>query len=178
MIEQNGTTEKDKYIVCTAGGKKVEVVNPLGDIVKVKGKKLEFSLVEEGGGFSFIVYKNKKYQVEVLERNQNKVTVMVNGVWHTLFIETPISYKRRKALAKSESKTRSEFVVAPMPGKILDVLVELNSEIKEGEPLIILEAMKMQNEILSQVSGVVRKIHIKQNDSVMKDDVMLEIERS
>ena len=64
-----------------------------------------------------------------------------------------------------------------MPGKILDVMVEENAEIKQGEPVVILEAMKMQNEIVSPVSGKVKKVLIRQNDSVMKDDVMIEIEK-
>jgi biotin carboxyl carrier protein len=65
-----------------------------------------------------------------------------------------------------------------MPGKILEILVEENSDIKQGEPLIILEAMKMQNEIVSHVSGKIKKINIRRNDSVMKDDIMLEIEKN
>ena len=124
------------------------------------------------------IYKNKKYQVEILEKNQNKYTVMINGVWHSFTIETPISYKRRKTLSKNGSSSKIEIINAPMPGKILDVMVEENSEIKQGEPLFILEAMKMQNEIVSNVSGRITKVNIKQNDSVMKDDVMLEIEKS
>lgn len=177
MASQNGKNISDKFIVCTQEGKTIEVVNPLGETVRVKGKKMEFSLVEEGGGFNFIVFKNKKYQVEILERNQNRVTVMINGVWYHFSVETPISYKRRKALNKSGSSSKMATILAPMPGKILDVLVEENVHIKEGEPLFILEAMKMQNEILADVAGTVRKINIRKNDSVMKDDVMLEIER-
>jgi pyruvate carboxylase subunit B len=64
-----------------------------------------------------------------------------------------------------------------MPGKIIDILVEEGSEVKEGEPIIILEAMKMQNEIASHVTGVVKSITVKKNDSVMKDDVMIEIQK-
>ena len=64
-----------------------------------------------------------------------------------------------------------------MPGKIIDILVEEGSEVKEGEPIIILEAMKMQNEIASHVTGVVKSVSVKKNDSVMKDDVMIEIQK-
>jgi biotin carboxyl carrier protein len=64
-----------------------------------------------------------------------------------------------------------------MPGKIVDLLVEENAEIKEGDPILILEAMKMQNEISSHVTGKIKKILVKQNDSVAKDEVLLEIEK-
>ncbi len=177
MENQNGKRQKEKFIACTPKNKKFEVVNPLGDRIKVKGKRIDLDMVEDTSGFSYLVYKNKKYQVDILERNQNRYTIMINGVWYNFTVETPISFKRRKALDKNSTVSRIESIMAPMPGKILDVMVEENTDIKEGEPLVILEAMKMQNEILSSVSGKIKKINIRQNDSVMKDDIMLEIEK-
>ena len=179
MKTRNGKTLKEKFIACSIpDNRKFEVLNPLDDKVKVKGKKLDLQIVEDPEGFSYIIYKKKKYLVEILEKNQNSYTVMINGVWYSFSIESPFSYKRKKALSKNGSSSRIETIAAPMPGKILDVMVEENSEIKQGEPLIILEAMKMQNEIVSHVSGKIKKINIKQNDSVMKDDVMVEIEKN
>ena len=70
-----------------------------------------------------------------------------------------------------------EIVTAPMPGKIIELLVEENTRVKEGEPILILEAMKMQNEIIAMVSGKVCKIHVIVGDSVTKDEVLMEIER-
>jgi biotin carboxyl carrier protein len=57
-------------------------------------------------------------------------------------------------------------------------MVEEGSEVKEGEPIIILEAMKMQNEISSHVSGIIQSVAVKKNDSVMKDDVLIELLKS
>jgi biotin carboxyl carrier protein len=92
-------------------------------------------------------------------------------------VETPISLKRRRYLEEKGETSSSVSIEAPMPGKIIDILVEEGSEVKEGEPIIILEAMKMQNEIASHVTGVVKSITVKKNDSVMKDDVMIEIQK-
>ena len=64
-----------------------------------------------------------------------------------------------------------------MPGKIIELLVEENVTVKEGEAILILEAMKMQNEITTHVSGKVKKINVRPGDNVTKDQVMLEIER-
>jgi biotin carboxyl carrier protein len=69
-------------------------------------------------------------------------------------------------------------IEAPMPGKIIDIMVEEGTEVKEGEPIIILEAMKMQNEIASHVTGIVQSVSVKKNDSVMKDDVLIDIQRT
>ncbi len=177
MAERNGKSGMDKFIVCGSGNKKFEVIQPLLEKPRVKGKKLDICIVQEPDGFNYIIWKRKKYQVDILEKNQNKYTIMINGVWYSFTVETPISYKRRKYLAKTASSSKIERVSAPMPGKIIDIMVEENSEIRQGDPVVILEAMKMQNEILSHVNGRIKKINIKTNDSVMKDDVILEIER-
>jgi len=177
MKENSGKNKREKYIACTPGNKKFEITNPLEPKVKIKGRKHDLQIVEDEKGFSYIVFKNKKFLVEILEKNQNRYIIMINGVWYSFSIETPISYKRKKTLTKNGFASSVENVMAPMPGKILDIMVEENSEIKEGEPIVILEAMKMQNEIVSNVNGKIRKINIKQNDTVMKDEVMIEIEK-
>ena len=62
-----------------------------------------------------------------------------------------------------------------MPGKIIDVLVREGSSVLRGEPLVILEAMKMQNEIQSPANGKVTRVVVKSNSNVMKDDLLIEI---
>lgn len=62
-----------------------------------------------------------------------------------------------------------------MPGKIIEVLAREGSTVLRGEPLLILEAMKMQNEIQSPVKGKIIRIIAKPGSNVMKDDIMVEI---
>lgn len=115
--------------------------------------------------------------LDVIEKNQNRYTVMINGVWHSFTVETPISLKRRRYLEQQGDTSSLVSIEAPMPGKIIDILVDEGAEVKEGEPIIILEAMKMQNEIASHVSGVVTSVSVRKNDSVMKDDVLIDIQK-
>lgn len=166
-----------KLIALSASNKAYEFNKPLEKRIKYQGKKVDIKLREDPNGFSYIVWKNKKYMLDVIEKNQNRYTVMVNGVWHTFSVETPISFKRKKYLEQQGDASSSVAIEAPMPGKIIDVLVEEGSEVKEGDAIIILEAMKMQNEISSHVTGLVKSISVKKNDSVMKDDVLIEIQK-
>ncbi len=71
--------------------------------------------------------------------------------------------------AKGELRTQ-------MPGKVVKLLVEMGQKVKQGEPLIILEAMKMENEIISGVDGLVKAIHVKEGDTIEQGIIMLEIE--
>jgi propionyl-CoA carboxylase alpha chain len=63
-----------------------------------------------------------------------------------------------------------------MPGKLIKILVKENQIIEEGQSLCVVEAMKMENIIRSETSGVIKKIHCKEGDSLATDEVMIEFE--
>jgi len=180
MAEQqsgNSKAKLTKLIALSSTQNEYTFSNPLEKTVKYKGEKLPVKLYEDPNGFSYILWKNKKYPLEIIEKKQNKYTVMLNGVWHSFTVETPFSLKRKKFLEAQEGVSATVTIEAPMPGKIVEVLVEEGSEIKTGEPVIILEAMKMQNEIASPIDGTIKKIMVRKNDSVMKEDLLIEIDR-
>ena len=62
---------------------------------------------------------------------------------------------------------------APMPGRITSILVKEGEAVETGTPLLILEAMKMQNELTSPTSGLVESIHVREGDAVKKDSLLL-----
>jgi biotin carboxyl carrier protein len=67
-------------------------------------------------------------------------------------------------------------VTAPLPGNIWQVQVEIGSEVKEGDSVVILEAMKMENEIIAEKDGVVKAIFVKKGDAVGAGDILVELE--
>jgi len=67
-------------------------------------------------------------------------------------------------------------VLAIMPGKIVRVLVEPGQQVQAGDPVCVLEAMKMENELRARQGGTVRALHVQPGDDVEKDQVLLEIE--
>jgi len=69
-------------------------------------------------------------------------------------------------------------VKAPLPGVIIDLKVKEGDEVKEGDLLIILEAMKMESELTASVKGTVKKINVKVGESVLEDQLLVEIEES
>lgn len=174
---KKNTVVKDEFIAVSQNNKRYRINSLFSENLKINNKKTDIKIFENEEGFTYLVWKNRKYLAEITEKNQNKYTILLNGNSYSFSIESPISYKRKKYLEKHKEKSKTEAIIAPMPGKIIDLLVEENTEIKEGEPILILEAMKMQNEINSHVAGKIKKILVKQNDSVAKDEVLLEIEK-
>jgi biotin carboxyl carrier protein len=177
MARETKKKKPTRLIALSSTNKTFEFKDPLEKRIKYQGKEVDIKLREDPNGFSYIVWKNKKYLLDVIEKNQNRYTVMINGVWHTFSVETPISLKRRRFLEQQTDASYMVPIEAPMPGKIIDIMVEEGTEVKEGDPIIILEAMKMQNEIASHVTGTVRSVGVKKNESVMKDDVLIEIQK-
>ena len=71
---------------------------------------------------------------------------------------------------------RGARVKPPMPGKIVSVAVNEGDEVQAGQVLLILEAMKMQNEIVSPAAGLVKKVHVRPGQNVESKDVLIELE--
>jgi biotin carboxyl carrier protein len=166
-----------EFIALSSKNEIYKIKNLFTEDLKINHKKVDIQIFDDENGFTYILYKNKKYHAEIIEKDQNKYKVLINGVSYTYTIETPISFKRRRYLDKQKLKNKVEILQAPMPGKIVDVLVEPGALVKNGEALLILEAMKMQNEIAAPIDGKVIKVHVKPDDIVNKDDILIEIDR-
>ena len=67
-------------------------------------------------------------------------------------------------------------VLAPMPGKIIEVLVNVGDKVSEDDELLILEAMKMENPVYAPADGVVKEIRVKKDDTVDSDQLLIIIE--
>jgi len=67
-------------------------------------------------------------------------------------------------------------VLAPMPGKIIEVLVNVGDKVSEDDELLILEAMKMENPVYATADGVVKEIKVKKDDTVDSDQLLIIIE--
>ena len=74
---------------------------------------------------------------------------------------------------KTPDDSLSTAVKAPMPGNIIDIKVSLNQNVKKDQPIIVLEAMKMENEIVSPCDGIISAINFKKGDSVNIGDILI-----
>jgi biotin carboxyl carrier protein len=148
---------------------------PLKETIRIGKRNYEVKLKSDEKHGTYILWKNRKYPVEIVQSRQNRYEILFNDISYTFTVETPFSLQRMKVLNSKKGKAEQEFVKAPMPGKIIDVLVREGATVTRGEAVVILEAMKMQNEILSPVNGIVVKVAAKANTNVMKDDLLVEI---
>jgi glutaconyl-CoA/methylmalonyl-CoA decarboxylase subunit gamma len=128
---------------------------------------------------------DQEYMVEVEEiTDGNQATA------HTSTVTTAKQQEQKETIKKPEVKsapkpetkklvdqgsTEGEEIQAPMPGKILKINVSEGDSVNEGDTVLILEAMKMENEIVANNSGKVKKISVSVNDMVETDDILMVI---
>ena len=91
-----------------------------------------------------------------------------------VLVLTPVSADLHERLPEKKPVDTSRLVVSPMPGLVVSLDVEVGQDIKEGEALCVVEAMKMQNIIRAERDGVIKSINAKAGDSVAADDVLIE----
>jgi len=131
-----------------------------------------------------------KYEVAIGEIVENEVTVTVNGEEYKVEMEPePVEEKkvvvRRPVEASPSTSEASETggkvntnnaVKAPLPGVITAINVQVGDEVKAGDTVLVLEAMKMANNIEAEKGGKVTTICVKPGQSVMEDDALVVIE--
>lgn len=134
-----------------------------------------------------------KYDVEILNVEQNIAEIDVNGTIYSVEVDktlkptkTPVfvrpnavqSYETDKANIKTSKPTAPKgagFIKSPLPGVILNIIAKEGDHVKAGDKLLILEAMKMENNIESDKEGIIKSIHVKTGDSVLEGDTLVEI---
>jgi biotin carboxyl carrier protein len=171
----NDKLQIKKLYALSSENRKFSFSVPLKNKIRIGKRDYVVQLKADEKFGTYILWKNRKFPVEIIRSRQNKYEILFNDISYTFTVETPFSLQRMKVLSSKKGKAEKETVKAPMPGKIIDVLVREGSDVLRGEPVVILEAMKMQNEIQSPVNGRVIKVSAKANANVMKDDIMVEI---
>ena len=132
-----------------------------------------------------------KYEVAVGDIEENIVTVTVNGEDFKVEMEKPAEPEKKKPVlgkpaaaatsddSPSESKAavnKNNAIKAPLPGVITDIKVSVGDEVQAGDTVVVLEAMKMANNLQAEKAGKVTAICVKIGESVMEDDALVVIE--
>ena len=128
------------------------------------------------------------YQVAVNDLNGNRADVTVNGTNYTVTLdqEKAVAAKPVAAAAPAPAQPAPAAaakpaagggaVKSPLPGVILDIKVAVGDAVKVGQRLMVLEAMKMENNVDSDKEGTVAEIRVGTGDSVLEGDVLIVIE--
>jgi len=120
-----------------------------------------------------LLIEGKAYQIR-RERLSSEIRIWVGDQSYSAEVSDPRSLRNRKSRADGGKGPRQ--LVAPMPGKVVRFLVAENSPVEAGQGVVVVEAMKMQNEIKSPKKGVVLKLSVGEGAAVNAGDVLAIVE--
>jgi pyruvate carboxylase subunit B len=132
---------------------------------------------ERIGEDSFLLLVDGQSLPVVIERaGDDTLRVTLNGRVTTVQVKDERAMLLERFGLADMAGAKEQEIRAPMPGLVLNVMVEEGQEVQEGDGLIVLEAMKMENELRAQADGVVAALHVAAGDAVGKNDLLLELE--
>jgi biotin carboxyl carrier protein len=165
---------KNMYKVTVNGNSKFEI-NQEKESFFVDNDKTDWDLVKISENKFHIIKNNKSYNAELIKFDTETKTfdIKVNGKIHQVNVKDRMDILLDKmGLGNAKGKKINE-IKAPMPGLIVDIKVEVGAEVKKGDALMILEAMKMENILKSPGDGVVKTIKVEKKQSVEKNQVLI-----
>jgi biotin carboxyl carrier protein len=137
--------------------------------------------------YSFSINGNK-YEVDFKDMEDNVASIEVNGTPYQVEIHQEVKKVKTPKLVRQEVKnkpgegsiqkkasTGGYTVEAPLPGSIFKMLVREGDTVKKGDVLLIMEAMKMENNVMAEKDGVVQNIKVREGDAVLQNDPLLVI---
>jgi glutaconyl-CoA/methylmalonyl-CoA decarboxylase subunit gamma len=152
-------------------GNRDYMVDVSDDKVAVDGKPIQASLTSlNNGGLLLLRNENRARELHVQSQGNSAYAVMINGRHLVAQVEKG-NCKSRKRVEAQNAGTIS----APMPGMVVNVLVKEGQRVDSGEPLVILESMKMQMQLRSPFSGQVSKVSVQNRVQVEKGTLLVQV---
>jgi biotin carboxyl carrier protein len=144
----------------------------------LNGKPIEWDMIEVRENTFHIIQNNKGYSATLISFNAEEKTMVlnVNGNDYEISVKDKKDLLLQQLGINLKSSSAVLFIKAPMPGLIINISVNVGDEVKKGDLLLILEAMKMENAIKSPRDGKIKKVNVELKQPVEKNQVMLEFE--
>ena len=161
-------------------------------LVKIDNKKFKLDIKREGNYFK-IFLNDKKINAEIISGDKNyQLTLIIDNKPYSIVFDsdnqisvneeqyaTEVVDEQIQKLIKVSPETvhkKELAVTAPMPGLVIELEVKEGDSVKSGQGLVIVEAMKMQNEMKAPKDGVIKKILVKKSQTVNSKDILIIIE--
>ena len=159
---------------------------PSSIFVEIKGKRFEIStnsiehhnVDEAGSGYFIVKDNNSTYHIQLMDFNffSGHCTIKIDGELKEIKILRDIDIRIEKMGLNASHSKKQKNIVSPMPGLVTNIKVTPGDHVEKGTPLIILEAMKMENVISAPHDAVVKSIHVKTGQAVERGFPLVELE--
>ena len=138
----------------------------------INGSRFDVNIKSLSSNTAVVNCNGQDYEVDILDTEEEKVSpkLVTTEERKTVTQVIPSSIKNRKVIIGSKS------IKAPIPGIIIKLLVKKGDRVKNGDIVAVMEAMKMENDILSIGDGKIKTINVNEGDSVLEGESIMELE--
>ena len=138
----------------------------------------KFDVLPKGANEYHLIEENQSYHIKTLNSDfaVKKYLISVNGNSYEVAIKDKLDLLIKKMGLTINNKQKESDVKSPMPGLVLSISVKEGQEVKEGDELLILEAMKMENILTAPKDGIIKTINAIKGNSVEKGEILIEME--
>ncbi|MBD8490239.1 acetyl-CoA carboxylase biotin carboxyl carrier protein subunit [Echinicola sp. CAU 1574] len=147
-----------------------------GERFLINGNPIEWDLSQIDDRHFHIIRNNKSYNIELvhLDKVKKLLTLKLNNKEAQVLVKDKFDLLLEKLGMNGQANSQITAIHAPMPGLILEIKIQEGEVVKKDQPLLILEAMKMENIIKSPGEGEIKKILVTNGDSVEKNQVLIQ----
>lgn len=144
--------------------------------VEINNRKVTAEFSQINNNAYLLRFGNKVFEITAHKLEKDKYGLLIDGCYFDALVRTQLQ-ENVNDLQKNKNVTSKKLnIKAPMPGLLLKLKKNIGDNVIVGEPLLILEAMKMENEIRSPINGIVKEILFKEGQPVEKNSIILTFE--
>jgi biotin carboxyl carrier protein len=145
-----------------------------GYLCMVDGEPFDLNVVMTARDVLSVIHEGRHYEAKREYSLLGETHVIIGSERFTAEVRDPRSLRSRRAAAGQEAGPAK--IIAPMPGKVVRVIAKEGDEVEAGQGIVVVEAMKMQNEIKTTKKGKVTKIAVKEASAVNAGDLLAIVE--
>ena len=142
-------------------------------LVNEKEREVELSKLSD---YSYLLKVDEKvYHITSEKNDSNNYSFFIDGFSYDVSVRTLLEEKAYELLKNKAKDNHSAVIKSPMPGLVLKIKKKVGDTVEMGESLILLEAMKMENDIRAASSGEIKEIRVSENSAVEKNEILVVI---
>ncbi len=143
--------------------------------VRLDDREFEVDLLRVDPALYSLLIGGRSYEIDLLEM-EDAFMVLVDGQPFRVEIQDEQQRRLRAAAGKGETRAGKRVVTAPMPGKVVKLLVQPGDAVNAGDGLVVVEAMKMENELKAPAAGTVKEVRVEEGKAVSGGETLIVIE--
>jgi biotin carboxyl carrier protein len=144
--------------------------------VKVNGSDYNYELIRANNSVYLLKVGNKIYEITVNDLGAGRFGILVEGEYFETKVKTRLREQAEEFLKNKTDASNKGVLKAPMPGLVVKINFSEGESVNAGDILVVLEAMKMENNLKSVLAGTVKDIRFKEGDNIEKDDIIMTVE--